>query len=117
MAEVTVQQVKIGASAKLQIVLPSDFSSYTDITANLKSNEADNLIISKNKKVAQEGYKTLVVDPDNTKATWVTLEATESEKASEGLFLLMLDLKIPDSTYSLGYRVEKYSIPAFMLKK
>ena len=115
--ELSVVDIKIGASAKFQVVLPSDFSSYTDIEANVISAQADELVISKNKKVAATGYKTIVVDPTNTKATWIYVEATESQKASAGLYICDLKLSIADASYPSGVRVEKYSIPVIMFKK
>lgn len=108
MADTTVKQRYIGSSFKFQVILPDDFASYTEITANIISVNSDRQIISKNKKTPTAGYKTLLVDPTNTKAFWVYIESSESLKAFETVYNCQLILVVPDNTYPSGSRnVEK----------
>lgn len=111
-ASIKIESFLIGASAKFQIILPQNtFSSCTDIIANVVSIGQDQQIISKNKKIPQAGYKTLVVDTTNQNAFWVYIEAAESAKAYKGVYCCELELIIPDNTYPSGARTEKSKFP------
>ena len=86
MAETKVKERYIGSSFKFQVVLPINFADCLEIEANVQSMNTDKQIISKNKKTATEGYKTLVVDTINPKAFWVYVESSESDTAFENLY-------------------------------
>lgn len=104
MADITVNERYIGSSFKFQIVLPDDFATYTDIVVNIVSVNSDRQVISRSSKVVTTGFKTLVVDPTNSKACWVFVEALESAKAFETLYNCELTRVIPDASYPSGSR-------------
>ena len=116
MAEVTVKELYIGASFKFQIVFPSDFASYTDIVAKIVSVNTDKQVISKSSKVANTGFRALVVDPLNPKACWVFIEASESAKAFETLYNCELTRVIPDTSYPSGSRTVPKVFPIVKFK-
>lgn len=113
MAQIKVPTIHIGASAKAQIILPYDFASCIDITAEIVSMTQDEHVISKSKKVSIMGYKTLLPDPTNSKAFWVYVEDNESKNAFEGVYLCRFECIIPDTSYPSGQRTEKYEVPFF----
>ena len=116
MAETKVKERYIGSSFKFQIVLPINFADCLEIEANVQSMNTDKQVISKNKKTATEGYKTLVVDTINPKAVWVYVEASESDKAFENLYECHLMIRFTDTTYPSGIREINKKFPCVKFK-